>query len=500
MVKNKNTQKSKGKSMSKAIQQELPTLINHGIQIIQDIQKGSANSSLKPIPDNNHQSKQSTPTATKSEQHSESPKADTDNPPTWNDPIGEAYKQSSRKASLYYNGSDGGLSTPSGDGLKRDNHEVRDDENSCRSHSRDRGSNVPLPDSSSNTGNSESTGTGKSESGDSGYNLSDADAEAILLLDQVIEHEEETGIQHPGLTIKEPTGNELAELLSAPPSKLHKRLRGIKEIKIPPKVDEGDSMDVKKGIEGSTVLTQSMGRQSSEHGATPSVRELEWYPELRRAYVDNAQESASSAESREFVFPLTNIDQLGMTQNEKLNTILENQELIIKKLRKFEEIKAELSEQRKMINNLALAVSTVENYIASMMLIIPGSGQQQGKSPTQLNPDLKPVIGRDQLRGLREVAEKKKRTGIKDLDLGDILGEPTKVDPKFTQPKLDFSQNNAANFIPTEDDSSYRIIYKLILNRVSDPKRRQGVMDWVKSKIGKTPIKEIYTALDKILN
>lgn len=180
----------------------------------------------------------------------------------------------------------------------------------------------------------------------------------------------------------------------------------------------------------------------------------------------------------------------------KLNLVLRELDSISKRLDYLPEIKEEIKNINKKITNLSLGLSTVENYIKSMMIIIPSSGKAEGKDTPEVNPDLKAVIGRDKTRGLREVLDQ--RSDLESLEL--TSSTKGSIDKKYITQELDFDKSNAANFIPSNDPSSYYTIVAMIKDEIEDIKKQHDLINWVSESMTKYPIEQIYRLVREALD
>ncbi|AYM47532.1 phosphoprotein [Bat paramyxovirus] len=282
-----------------------------------------------------------------------------------------------------------------------------------------------------------------------------------------------------------------------------RRLKSLDNIqaavnKIPPQ-----SSVIKKTTEENMSSQKLKMGQSSKAGATLNVHQSQCIPGDTHANVENAQSGVNCAmmtteEIREISNNESTIDNNRILER-KLDLILENQDKILKKLDQLAEIKEEVNSIKKTLANQSLALSTVENYIGEMMIIIPKSGNPgdaQSKAD-QTNPDLRPVIGRDSNRGKKEVT--RKLNNNEKIEIGEDFYSIPVAEEKYLPTPINNNENNAANFIPKEDKTSYKIIREIIRKQVSDINNQNEVLKLFDENIGAVPIQQLYDGIKEII-
>uniref|UniRef100_A0AAU7E3K3 Phosphoprotein n=1 Tax=Dendromus rat paramyxovirus TaxID=3141873 RepID=A0AAU7E3K3_9MONO len=269
----------------------------------------------------------------------------------------------------------------------------------------------------------------------------------------------------------------LGEVLSEESSKMNKRLRGITKIEFQSDQENAAVGGIKKGTGGNTPSTPLVGGRSSENGAIPSVLGSQLYPDKTNVSAENVPEFAPNASMMNTTHLTAALSHEESADSQKLDMIIKALSNIETKLAIIPEIKEEIKNIHKRINHLSLGLSTVEGYIKDMMIIIPGSGKADNNQDQEVNPDLRAVIGRDKTRGLKEVKEEKV---IFEKIEGD-LPNPERVDKKYLTEELDFTKSNAANFKPTSDYPSLKVMQGIIDNWVKDPKVVKKLKDWLMS-------------------
>lgn len=306
-------------------------------------------------------------------------------------------------------------------------------------------------------------------------------------------------------TVKETNQEDLDKILEETKPVPKRRLKNASAIK-----EAADSLPpaniiVKKTTGGSMQYTTRERKPSSGAGATQSVPPSDQRGESTNADVENAQDTVQSAnqdhkisQNEEF----TDSSERGrrlLKIEEKIDMILDNQEKIMRKLDIVAEVREELIGIKKSIANQSLAISTIENYISEMMIIIPKSGQpeQPGIGTDQRNPDLRPVIGRDSTRGLKDV-RKSAKEGTK-IEIDDNFFTIPEVDDKYILKPINNDENNAAHFVPTEDENSYEIIENIIIRDAPNRELTFELLDLFRDNIGTIPVTELYNSITGLL-
>ncbi|URD31396.1 phosphoprotein [Carollia bat paramyxovirus] len=266
---------------------------------------------------------------------------------------------------------------------------------------------------------------------------------------------------------------------------------------------------IKKGIEESTQLNNVVIKSSLNSGATPFVPRSMLYPNLKDVCVETAPKSAKCVSTtptinlkRQESTTLSSIDS-DESLGDKIDMLITNQNKLITKLNMVYELKEEVSNIKKILNNQGLMISTIESYIKDMMIIIPGSGKPQSpnKLKTDINPDLRPVIGRDNSRALNEIIDEPM------YFQDDLTGHLVK-NPKFKEPiakrqlflePVDDNKNNAVNFQPKGQKASLFTIMSLVKSQVKDSKLRNEIMSMIEEYSSKLPIDDIYKIIIDII-
>nr|WPV62355.1 MAG: phosphoprotein [Jeilongvirus beilongi] len=297
-------------------------------------------------------------------------------------------------------------------------------------------------------------------------------------------------------SMRNATTDDFAKVFEEGTPKVHRRLRGITAVVPAPRTTGGAANPVKKGTDENTVSTLLGDVQLSGSGAIHNVHPSLLHQPKKNAHAENAQSSVQDVSTTGAIGQSNEASYSNQEIEGKLNLVLKELDSISKRLDYLPEIKEEIKNINKKITNLSLGLSTVENYIKSMMIIIPSSGKNETKDPPEVNPDLKAVIGRDKTRGLKEVALQRS-----DLESLELPSTPrTEIDPKYITQELDFSRSNAANFVPTEDSGSFYTIVAMIKDEIDEVKRQQELIDWVSSAMLKFPTEQIYKIVREALD
>ncbi|UOL48957.1 phosphoprotein [Wufeng Murina leucogaster paramyxovirus 1] len=193
------------------------------------------------------------------------------------------------------------------------------------------------------------------------------------------------------------------------------------------------------------------------------------------------------------------LDQAGHKEiSDKLDNLLINQGKILEKLTAIGEIKEEITGIKKSITNLGLAISTIESYINSLLIVIPKSGKDEKRNEVEINPDLKMVIGRDNRRGLNDFDMQKVK--IVDDKFGEEIFEADELDKSALLDDIDKDKNHAAKFVPSNDTISYRVIEEMIKRKVHDRSVRDGLLEIVHKNKIIVPAENMYSQITMIID
>uniref|UniRef100_A0AAU7E4P4 Phosphoprotein n=1 Tax=Otomys rat paramyxovirus TaxID=3141898 RepID=A0AAU7E4P4_9MONO len=304
--------------------------------------------------------------------------------------------------------------------------------------------------------------------------------------------------------------DDIKEALGAPPTARPRRLTNLDAAVASSPSITFSRDNIKRGIDGSTTLSGQMKASQLSHGAIQSAQGLDLFRGEKGASVGNAQSTVRNVPS---IYPQIKAGQIigvgdststprkyyqsseisGLSSFEGsgkgsiidadssvlsdsplalINDVLDNQRLIIDKLKLLDEIKHEVEGIKRVILKHSLTLSTLEGQLSSVMIAIPSSGSTS--QTTELNPDLKPLLGRDKCRGITDVG--KSRTQNISFD-DEHVGRSTSVSTARTRvelksgilpPEIDPNRTNATGFKPTNTIITREIITALIDTRIKD--------------------------------
>nr|WPV62551.1 MAG: phosphoprotein [Longquan rodent jeilongvirus 2] len=340
------------------------------------------------------------------------------------------------------------------------------------------------------------SGNQESEGYDPDGQVDAGDLKQIMLMDHEMSAAESAGPDQSSAKIRNATTDDFAAVFEEGTPKIHRRLRGITSAVNAPPTSVFDTNPVKKGTAESTVSTLLGDEQLSGNGAIHSVHPSLLLQPNTPAHAENAQgcvpdvsETGSTTQSDKAPCNCEKVEG-------KIDLLIRDFEAVSKKLDILPEIKEEIKNINKKITNLSLGLSTVENYIKSMMIIIPGSGKQNNSDESDVNPDLRAVIGRDRTRGLKEVS-----TAKSDLEtLDQISYQDNTIDNKYVTKGLDFTRSNAANFVPSEDRGSYYTIVSMIKDEIRDIRKQNELIAWMTKALEDTSMDEMYRIIREALD
>ncbi|WJL29481.1 phosphoprotein [Ninapo virus] len=318
----------------------------------------------------------------------------------------------------------------------------------------------------------------------------------IMMVDHEMAAGEVTTSKKPTVAVRHATPEDFENVFDEAAPKVHRRLRGISTMETSTPTRPERSGPVKKGTDESTASTRLGDVQLSGSGAIPNVHPSLLHQPSSDADAENAQGSVQDVSKTGSTIQSEPPPQHSTDLERKIDVLLSSVEALGKKMDLLPEVKEEIKNINKKITNLSLGLSTVESYIKSMMIIIPGSGKEQKSEQADINPDLKAVIGRDRTRGLKEVSTPK--SNLESLEGADTYD--VDVDESHLIKDLDFSQPNAANFIPQDDSASYQTIVAMIKSEIKSKKQQRQLFKWLESALMEYTMAEIYTNIREVLD
>uniref|UniRef100_A0AAU7T2B2 Phosphoprotein n=1 Tax=Gainesville rodent jeilong virus 1 TaxID=3163281 RepID=A0AAU7T2B2_9MONO len=411
----------------------------------------------------------------------------------------ETGKEGTSQTSAGSTGSDGGITTKtpgSGSTHSRDpNNKVGNVENSAGVSGTYGGDPGSKYNTESTDGLPRPGGAAKSGKRNPAVAIDPKDYDQIVSLDEETEKIESNPDYATTVTIRDATPVDFGTILEEDTSKTHKRLRGITMAALESIPETSDAPMIKKGTGGNIASTTSTAGYLSESGATHSVQKSQLHQPSTNVLAENAREPVSIVSTTGCTPQGSQATQTDQFSEAKMDMIIKTLCNLEAKLGLLPEIKEELKALNKRINNISLGLSTVENYIKDMMIIIPGSGKNPDDDESEVNPDLKAVIGRDRTRGLSEV--KTKRIAFEKMTPG--VSEPVEIEEKYITRELDFTKSNASNFVPTDSLASKQVMLAMIDEAVGNKRLAQKVKTWLSGALEKDDPKRVYQSLVQVL-
>lgn len=184
-----------------------------------------------------------------------------------------------------------------------------------------------------------------------------------------------------------------------------------------------------------------------------------------------------------------------------LAKIHEDNQKIISKLESLLLLKGEVESIKKQINKQNISISTLEGHLSSIMIAIPGLGKDPN-DPTadvELNPDLKPIIGRDSGRALAEVLKKpaasrqlQGMTNGRTSSRGQLLKE-------FQLKPIGKKMSSAVGFVPDTGPVSRSVIRSIIKSSRLEEDRKRYLMTLLDDIKGANDLAKFHQMLMKII-
>nr|ADU17839.1 phosphoprotein [Measles morbillivirus] len=184
-----------------------------------------------------------------------------------------------------------------------------------------------------------------------------------------------------------------------------------------------------------------------------------------------------------------------------LAKIHEDNQKIISKLESLLLLKGEVESIKKQINRQNISISTLEGHLSSIMIAIPGLGKDPN-DPTadvEINPDLKPIIGRDSGRALAEVLKKpvasrqlQGMTNGRTSSRGQLLKE-------FQLKPIGKKMSSAVGFVPDTGPASRSVIRSIIKSSRLEEDRKRYLMTLLDDIKGANDLAKFHQMLMKII-
>nr|WPV62657.1 MAG: phosphoprotein [Jingmen rodent narmovirus 1] len=300
---------------------------------------------------------------------------------------------------------------------------------------------------------------------------------------------------------------------------------------------------IKRGIGGSTTSHGVTTVSGLSHGVTPSAPELEQCPDGRYANAANVQRfvhnaSVTQAIGKLMIGPSSNYSEpqhqnrrnyqsseiggmssidgsfrgsmadadssvMSETPFLMISEVLDNQRLILDKLKLLDEIKHEVEGIKKTLIKHSLVLSTLEGQLSSVMIAVPSFGT--APRPVDQNPDLRPLLGRDKGRGAADISKARTTTVSFDEPTGGRQQRSSNVkvkldlDKNILPPPIDPDKSSATGFKPTNTQVSKEVILALIDTRIKDKETNMKMKRLLSTaKTGKE-LNELHRAIMNVL-
>nr|QJD08390.1 phosphoprotein [Rinderpest morbillivirus] len=278
---------------------------------------------------------------------------------------------------------------------------------------------------------------------------------------------------------------------------------------------------IKKGTDVKSASSGMMTESSSTGGAIRSAQKSLWGPSGPNASAGNALVSVSNASLTQGlkIGSGTTISQISQnntgTEDDyddelfsdiqdikaALAKLHEDQQVIITRLESLLLLKGEVDSIKKQINKQNISISTIEGHLSSIMIAIPGFGKDPN-DPTadvDINPDLRPIIGRDSGRALAEVLKKpasgrqSKDTGKSGIESKGLLKKEFQLKP------IEKKSSSAIRFVPDGSVASRSVIRSIIKSSHLGEDRKNYLMSLLNDIQGSKDLAQFHQMLKKII-
>nr|QMU24753.1 phosphoprotein [Measles virus genotype D8] len=298
-----------------------------------------------------------------------------------------------------------------------------------------------------------------------------------------------------------------------------------KTLNVPPPPNPGrasaSETPIKKGTDARLASFGTEIASLLTGGATQCARKSPSEPSGPGAPVENVPECVSNAaltqewtpESGTTISPRSQNNEEGgdyyddelFSDVQDIKTALakihEDNQKIISKLESLLLLKGEVESIKKQINKQNISISTLEGHLSSIMIAIPGLGKDPN-DPTadvELNPDLKPIIGRDSGRALAEVLKKpaasrqlQGMTNGRTSSRGQLLKE-------FQLKPIGKKMSSAVGFVPDTGPVSRSVIRSIIKSSRLEEDRKRYLMTLLDDIKGANDLAKFHQMLMKII-
>nr|QJD08299.1 phosphoprotein [Rinderpest morbillivirus]QJD08978.1 phosphoprotein [Rinderpest morbillivirus] len=319
-------------------------------------------------------------------------------------------------------------------------------------------------------------------------------------------------------------GDEIQKLLEDQ-SRIQKMTKAGKTLVVPPipphERPTAPGKPIKKGTDVKSVSSGTMTESSSTGGATQPAQRPPWGPSGPNASAENALASVSNASMTQGSKTGSGTTASQMSQSntgneddyddelfsdiQDIKTALaklhEDQKIIITRLESLLSLKGEIDSIKKQISKQNISISTIEGHLSSIMIAIPGFGKDPN-DPTadvDINPDLRPIIGRDSGRALAEVLKKPSSDRqSKDPSKSGIESKGL-LKKEFQLKPIGNKSSSAIRFVPDGSAASRSVIRSIIKSSHLGEDRKNYLMSLLNDIQGSKDLAQFHQMLVKII-
>nr|QOZ05929.1 phosphoprotein [Morbillivirus canis] len=183
-----------------------------------------------------------------------------------------------------------------------------------------------------------------------------------------------------------------------------------------------------------------------------------------------------------------------------ITKLTEDNQAILSKLDTLLLLKGETDSIKKQISKQNIAISTIEGHLSSIMIAIPGFGKDTG-DPTanvDINPELRPIIGRDSGRALAEVLKQPASSRSNRKDSGIALGSKGQLLRDLQLKPIDKESSSAIGYKPKDTAPSKAVLASLIRSSRVDQSHKHNMLALLKNIKGDDNLNEFYQMIKSI--
>nr|BAR97400.1 P protein [Rinderpest morbillivirus] len=319
-------------------------------------------------------------------------------------------------------------------------------------------------------------------------------------------------------------GDKIQKLLEDQ-SRIRKMTKAGKTLVVPPipshEKPTASEQLTKKGTDAKSASSGTMIGSSSTVGATRPAQKSPWGPSGPNVPAGNALLAVSNAPPIQgsktgsgTTVPQISQSNTGAEDDYEdelfsdiqdikatLAKLHEDQQVIITRLESLLSLKGEIDSIKKQISKQNISISTIEGHLSSIMIAIPGFGKDPN-DPTadvDINPDLRPIIGRDSGRALAEVLKKpasdrqSRDTGKSGIESRGLLKKEFQLKP------IDKKSSSAIRFVPDDSVASRSVIRSIIKSSHLGEDRKNYLIGLLNDIQGSKDLAQFHQMLEKIL-